>query len=115
MTCIFVIDRPSFLSGEYVGTLIHILYTNFSLSFKILNFFGFDPRLFLGPVYTIPDSYLYATIFLSDRGYHLHHAKAIRLETFHKLEGKSLRSVGDTKVTPYCCKATRYSVNDRPN
>ena len=32
----------------------------------------------LGPVYTILDSYRRAEIFLSDRGCHLHHAKAIR-------------------------------------
>ena len=67
-----------------------------------------------GPVYIIPDSYRRATSFLSDMGYHLHHAKALREETLLKLEGKSLRFIGDMKVTPYCCDAIRYSISDRP-
>ena len=36
---------------------------------------------FLSPVYTLPNSDRRAASFLSDRGYHLHHAKAIQYET----------------------------------
>ena len=53
-----------------------------------------------GPVYTIPDSYRRAAISLSDRGSRLHHATAIRYEMLLKSERKSLRFVGDVKVTP---------------
>ena len=68
----------------------------------------------LGHVCTITDSYRRPASFLSDRGHHLHHAKAIRCEKLLKREGKSLPSVCDMKVLPYCCNAIQYSIDDRP-